>query len=75
MHKKAGFPTDGSSYSLRLPLRKKSGLCAGFVPDHGNGWHVTDFHRLSFYPHCDYKPGTFMLLQILYRSAADVVNQ
>jgi len=36
--------------TARLPLFKRVTYIAVFVPDHGNGWHVTDFHHLSFYP-------------------------
>jgi hypothetical protein len=37
----------------RLPLRIsvwRVALVAVFVPDYGNGWHATEFHRFSYYP-------------------------
>jgi len=47
---KAGFPTLDHPYDLRLPLYSKEWHFAVVVPIHGNGWYVTDFHRLSFCP-------------------------
>jgi hypothetical protein len=28
----------------------ESGSVAVLVPDYGNGWHATEFHRFSYYP-------------------------
>jgi hypothetical protein len=79
---KAGFPTLDHPCDLRLPLYTKEWLFAVAVPDHGNGWYVTDLHRLSFYPEkiyynftCYNSSGTFMFAKSLYSLKYYFVNK